>query len=209
MRLTVCGIGLCLIGCAGALPSLSGGRTAPEGQVELGLGAATRVPFGDLRAAGASSPAGVAPVASARVGLSPRTDLGLLASGATFRGELRHRVPLEEGPLTKSLVLGLGLYGGPRVEDDRSGLRVGVDVPLVFTLDASSVVEAYVGPRLGAERLSGGDDESTGVKIGLVAGLGVGFRHVAFLLESTASYEIWTESSGFVLTPACALRLRF
>ncbi len=226
-----------LAGCAAPMPLLGGGATTPEGRVDVVAGGAARVPFGELRevpeAMGrdASRP-GVAPVGAVRVGLDD-FDVGAMISGATARLDLRLRYGLTDRhePLATAFLFDFAAFGGPTGDPaDRgaSGTRWGFDVPIMFTLDASSVAELWVGPRFGFEHVEGDLGASreganpaplslSFFRSGAVLGLALGFRRVHALMELTASYE-WASGevdgadvsrSGLVLTPAFALRVRF
>ena len=224
----------CLVGCAPALPSFTGGRTTPEGRGDVALGGSARVPLGDLSRPvdgpllGLMSSGGVAPVGFFRVGVARGWDLGVLVAGPSGRLELRGGVRL--GSLAR-FVGGVGVYGGGLTREATDpqgagdGFRVGALVPLVLTLDLGGIFEAWGGVRLGFEHVGGGlalggirtTGDATAFRGGLVVGLAVGFRRVHALLELAADYEYWRgqlgslgfERQGVALVPAFGLRVRF
>jgi hypothetical protein len=218
-------------GCAPAMPSFTGGRTVPADRSDLALGAAVRVPVGDMVAApddgtdadeliGFGAPGGVAPVAFVRHGLTDDVDLGVEAAGSSLllslRGQLRHRSGLR-------LIGGVAPYVG-LVHDDGTAVRAGGALPIGIAFDAFSVLEAWLGARIAVEHVTGemGPDAAaqsaslTGLRAGGVVGIAAGFRRLHVLVELGVDYEHWTgaladssiERSGVVLTPGFALRLR-
>lgn len=214
----LCVFGLVLLGCAPAFPSFSGGRTVPRGRSDLALGAAVRVPVGDLADAPMltdTAPGGALPVAFVRHGLGPDADLGLEVAGSGARGMLR-------GQLREGLVRFIGGFA-PHVgvaHEQGDLLRVGGTVPLTLSIDAFSLYEVWVGLRVGVEHLVGevgGNAVSmTGLRTGGVVGLGVGFRRLSLLVELGIDHELWSgdvsdisiATNGVVLTPAFAFRIR-
>lgn len=220
-----------LTGCAPAMPTFMGGRTVPEGRSDLALGAAMRVPVGEMVATpesgadadgllGFGAPGGVAPVAFARHGLNEEMDLGVEAAGSNLRVSFRGQVPLGTG---------LRLVGGivPHVgwlEEDGSALQVGGTLPIGIAVDALSLLEAWLAARVGVDHITGERREDTaaqsarltGLRVGGVVGLAVGFRRLHVLAELGVDHELWdgnlgdtpVERSGVVLTPAFAVRLR-
>lgn len=195
-------------GCAPALPVLAGALPTPEDRAALSAGAAARIPLGDLPEAPAS-PGGLAPVVEARYGLTRDTDIGLMAVGAMARADVRHAVRIVDDLTGYALTFGLAPFAGAVHE---GGLRWGALVPVLFTVDAGSVVEIWIGPRARFERATSDlEGDATGMEIGGVLGVGLGFRNFHGLVELSAAYERWwgqTDRSGAVLTPAFALRLR-
>ncbi|MFK7985472.1 MAG: hypothetical protein AB8I08_05535 [Sandaracinaceae bacterium] len=222
---TLCLLALPLaMGCAPALPTLSGGRTTPNNRTDLALGGAVRVPVGDLvaqpgveadRLLAASASGGAVPVAMVRRGVSPDVDLGVETAGTTLRLSARGRVRLGMFNLVAGLVPHVGL-----VDDPIEAGRLGVSIPVVLSLDVLSVAEAWLGVRGTLEHafgeLEGAALTVTGVRGGGVLGLAVGFRRFHVLLELGIDYERWfgalgdteIEREGVVLTPAFAVRLR-
>jgi hypothetical protein len=100
------------------------------------------------------------------------------------------------------------------------GARFGGDIPVLLTLDATSVVGFWGGVRVGLETAQGGPDDRNvdlvGWRLGGIVGMAFGFRDVHGLIELTVAYEGWRGSmgdiavrfSGIALTPAFALRFR-
>ena len=216
---------------------LLGGRTTPRDRVDLGLGAAMRVPLADLEPRampeGAeevlafAEPGGVAPVALARWGFVRHGSLGLSASGSTARVELIGEVRLS--PFLR-LMYGVAPYGGYAWSNPRQGTgggegwRVGALAPIALTMDGAGIIEGWVGARLGFEHADG----SIGVEMmrsaghlsafrgGVFLGLAAGIRRVHVMIELAADYEYWVgalggmaiERQGVALTPGVALRIR-
>lgn len=217
-RAAVGACALALIACAPTFPSFAGGRTTPRGRTDLALGAAVRVPVGDLADEPALVPVesgGVAPGASVRHGLTRDIDLGLEVSGTALRGHLR----LQLGSGMVHLVTGLAPHVGLGHQDGEL-IRLGGTIPIVLAVDVLSIYEIWIGLQLGLEHLTGqaGTDSisMTALRTGGVVGLAVGFRRVHVLVELAIDHELWTgsitdtqiERNGLVLTPALAVRLR-
>ena len=221
-----------LLGCAPALPTFSGARTTPEGRTDHGLGMASRVPTGDRAPTEGSldlaAPAGLAPAAFARVGLNHDWDLGLIAAGPSGRLELRAHTRLSSYIRVHGGVSAFGGYASTPIDPLNSqgeGWRAGVLVPLVVTFDVLSILEAWAGLRLGAERAEGllassygnAPTSAWGLRGGGVVGFALGFRRVHLLAELGVDGEWWQgessavrfERAGVALTPAVALRIRF
>jgi len=213
---------------------MAGGSTTPARRADLGLGGAARIALGGLaERTGADAslkdvvgPGGVTPLAYARAGVAPHWDVGLSAASTTLRGELRGELLLDaKSSLRPALLVAAAVFGGP-VHDDGAfrGGRVGAGLPLLLVLDASSLVELWVGPRVRIERVwaeigpgdAPVDGAATGIGLGGVIGVAVGFRHLHALAELSAAWERWSGTfdgdaalaSGVVLTPAFGLRLR-
>ena len=215
---------LALIACAPTFPSFAGGRTTPRGRTDLALGAAIRVPVGDLADEPTLVPVasgGVAPGASVRHGVARDIDLGLEVSGAAARAHLR----LALGAGLVHLVTGLAPHVGLGHEGGEL-FRVGGTIPILLAVNVLSIYEVWIGLQLGVEHLFGqaGTDSisMTGLRTGGVVGLAVGFRRFHVLVELGIDHELWTgsvsdvpgaasrpvERNGLVLTPAFGLRLR-
>lgn len=196
-------------GCAPAVPVLGGALPTPEHRAAVSAGASFRLPLGDELPEEPAAPGGAAPVASFRHGLGPTTDLGLMAVGPLARLDVRHAILLVDDTIRTALSGAVAPYVGA-VDD--GGVRWGVQVPLLFTVDALSLVELWAGPRVGFESaVSDAQGAVTGLSAGGVVGLGIGFRHLHVLTELSAVYERWSGDatrSGVVLIPAFALRLR-
>lgn len=198
----------------------------PRGRSDLALGAAVRVPLGELVPQGSSvedellvfgAPSGAAPAAFVRHGLSDEFDLGLEAVGSSLRGSLRGRIGLSN---TAHLLLGVTPHAGAVYDGDAAASRGGALIPIALTLDISSLYEAWLGVRAGIEHVTGEFDARdvslNGLRAGGVVGLAVGFRRLHVLLELAVDHERWwgslgeerVDRDGIALTPAFALRLR-
>ncbi|MDQ3032869.1 MAG: hypothetical protein M3Y87_10665 [Myxococcota bacterium] len=225
-------------GCAPAMPMMLGGRTTPQGRVDLGLGGAVRIPTGDLvpreMPVGAeellafAEPGGIVPVAWARWGFLRSWDAGLFVSGTTARLELIGGTSLSR---FIRLIGGIAPYGGYAISETRQGVgggegwRVGGIAPLAIALDLGGLFEAWLGARVGFEHAEGmvGAESMrtagnlTAFRAGAFLGLAVGLRRVHVVAELAADYEHWRgalggvpiERQGLALTPGFALRLRF
>jgi hypothetical protein len=221
--------------CAPASPLLSGASTTPTDRVDLGVGAAARVPLGELTGAAstdsesallvADAPGGVVPVAVARVGPNESWDAGIVVAGLWSRIDLRAALPLDPASsVSPEIVFGIGPSVGLVRGDGAEGTRLGVELPVLLTIDASSVLELWVGPRVSVEHVFGRvpvastnmDASALVVRAGGIVGLAVGFRHLHALVELTASWERWDAEvgaeevgrSGVALGPAFAIRYR-
>ncbi|MEZ4255581.1 MAG: hypothetical protein R3A78_07665 [Polyangiales bacterium] len=221
---------LLVSGCSAGLPLWTGGGTTPTGRVELTAGGNARVPTGKLAAGRNTSiperaaRAGVSPAGQARVGLSRNLDLGITVSGTLARFDVRYAWELSNDGTTRYVLLfAPGVYGGGFDDPaDGHGAAFGADLPLVLGANYGSVVELYVGPRFGLDRVSGelfGDAspvDGVGVRAGGTVGLGTGFRGLLGLLELTVQHEWWSgdiggaegDVHGFVLMPSFGLRFR-
>ncbi len=226
-------------GCHGSGPLLHPAHVLRPGNVSFGAGLS-----GDLIVAGATAappeagasagdPAategaarrklseitvspGVAPWASARVGIDGGNEAGLTYTGRALRLDGRHEFPLGEA----SLSLGLGASAlfagapGPSAGSKAAGSDVygaGLDVPLLlgFRSDAD-LFALWLGPRLGLELLGGEvrlpagsatqgplvDASGQHLRVGFVLGVRAGFRHVHVALEATATYHHATGQIG-------------
>ncbi len=229
---------LLAVGCAPAMPSISGGRTTPHDRADLALGIAARAPALDLSrtdVAGTdellrlTGPGGVVPVGAFRIGVDS-VELGAIVAGTEGRLELRAGGPISA---IAHWHVGAALGAGYRRAEPQAGAlgealgeveghRLGLLVPVGVGVTLGGVFEVWGTLRLGADRLEGWVQpgrfgEAWALRAGLAVGLGVGFRRVHVLLELPVDVERVTgqlagsplERSGLVLTPTAALRLRF
>lgn len=212
------------------MPLLSGGATVAPHRVAVATGFAANMPAHrskDAIVSNAAGAGGVVPVVLGRAGVARELDLGVVFSGTALRADLRKRWQLN-GPeaLTRlSVMLGVSSLGGwVDPEGDGRLARIGAEVPLVFSVDASSVVELWAGARVGVEHLFGDvrlqsepsktESRATGLRAGPVIGLAVGFRNLAALAELTVFIEHWRGShagqtnstTGVTFVPSAALR---
>lgn len=224
--------GVCA-GCHGSGPLLHPAHVLRPGNVSLGAGlSGDMIVAGAMAAppeAGASAgdPAategaarrklseitvspGVAPWASARVGIEGRNEAGLTYTGRSLRLDGRHAFPIGEAALS----LGLGASAlfagdpGPSAGPSAEGSDVygaGIDVPLLLGFRSDADLYAlWLGPRLGLELLGGEvrlpaagsatrgplvDASGKHLRLGFVLGVRAGFRHVHVALEATATYH--------------------
>lgn len=217
--------------CAPTMPTFSGGRTTPAGKVDTHVGAAYRVPLGDLvaDAADGSSRGGVrgllgvggaAPVAAARYGLRQDLDIGIAVS--TTQAAIPARLAFELDSIGRGrLLVGVTPTAGWLGAADTRGHSFGVQVPVLAAIQISGVYEGWAGLRVGVDYASGSLEDDTAARAvrafaGGVVGFSVGFRLIAVLAELAVDYERWTGSArganagfaGVALTPAFAVRLR-
>lgn len=225
--------GLLLAGCAPALPALSGGDTTPLRRTDLTLGAASRVPIGELRSASRTGepldcfqPGGLSPLAALRVAPFADADLGLRAMASSVELEGRYGFRLSDSvKLIGALLPYAGWLPWQYRESDQfaRGFRYGAQSPWVLALSLGGLYEAWVGARAAGE-FAAGDRDADGVKLraeglraGGLMGFGLGFRRLWALAELAADYEWWRVKEGIArhslrgvsLTPAFALRFRF
>jgi hypothetical protein len=177
----------------------------------------------------------VAPFVGMRLGLANDNEIGISYTGRAIRGDARH--VFHSGPWALSLGAGLGGYLARtnRVIDPQTGLRpetnpeassLGADVPILFGWRSDAgVVSLWCGARGGYERITGNLAESpTAIalalhhwRVGGVAGLRLGFRHIHAALELETAYhgvsgEIGDTNmklNGVTLTPGGGLLLTF
>ncbi|MGB5809553.1 MAG: hypothetical protein WBG86_03425 [Polyangiales bacterium] len=224
-----------LIGCATAVPSMSGASTTPHDRTDLGVGGAARVPLGKLKNWAATEPdfqpdasaGGVVPMGYGRYGMSDQWDLGLLVAGTMARVDARHETLLRDGSTRTSFVLGIAPYGGWIAASGAkaAGGRAGLEVPFTYGIEIGGVYEFWIGGRASGEWVKGDFDRDEpdiletgwGVRIGPVVGMALGVRRFHALVELTAAYEHWSigdpdgsrlRRNGVALIPGFALRLR-
>ncbi|XXT18435.1 hypothetical protein WME94_50225 [Sorangium sp. So ce429] len=152
---------------------------------------------------------GVAPWASARVGLEGENEAGLTYTGRALRLDGRHAFPLGEAALSIGLGASALFSGGPGAAAEGSDVHgAGIDVPVLlgFRSDAD-LYAVWLGPRLGFELLGGEvrlpasgtataatrsplvDASGQHLHVGFVLGVRGGFRHVHVAVEATATYH--------------------
>ena len=201
----VAGLALAIgaLACAPAHPLLTGATTTPQDRAAVALGGAARIPLGTSLPEDPASPGGVVPVAAFRHGIAPNTDVGAMVAGTLGRIDIRQQLVVQEDIVRMVLTGAIAPYVGAV---DEGGLRYGADLPLTFAVDGDSLVELWIGPRLGVERAeSDAEGWATGFRVGGVVGLGFGFRHLHALVELTTHYETWSgqvDRDGVVLTRA-------
>jgi hypothetical protein len=174
----------------------------------------------------------LAPWASARIGIAGFNEAGLTYSGRAVRLDGRHAFKLSK---LVSLSAGLGgellLIGRPRAGagTPSSVLGGGFDLPVLVGWNSTGgLYSAWIGPRAGLSWVSGEipavsaaeEDVDVGgyhARVGLVAGLRAGFRHVHVALELGGDWHYVRGTLGgasvafdqLSLTPAGALVLTF
>ncbi|WP_437966732.1 hypothetical protein WMF04_45370 [Sorangium sp. So ce260] len=219
-------------GCHGSGPLLHPAHVLLPGKVSFGAGLS-----GDMIVAGATAPPeagasagdpaaaelaaqrklseitvspGVAPWASARVGIEGGNEAGLTYTGRALRLDGRHAFPLGEAALSIGLGASALFAGGPGpgagpTAEGSDVYGAGIDVPVLlgFRSDAD-LYAVWFGPRLGLELLGGEvrlpaagaatggplvDASGQHLRLGFVLGVRAGFRHVHVALEATATYH--------------------
>jgi hypothetical protein len=195
-------LGALLSSCAAAVPTFSGGRTTPESRADLGLGGAALVPVED-------SEGGVVPAAFFRYGLARGLDAGLVYAGSAGKLELRYELYADDADtLRPGFLIGFaGLGGG--AEDFA---RAGGELFGFFVMDATSLLELWVGPRVRLEAWLG-DEVLVFGSAGGTIGIAAGFRSVHALIEVTVAYDFFAGDDaldrGYLsVMPAFALRFR-
>jgi hypothetical protein len=183
-------------------------------------------------AVGTALAPGVAPFVSMRVGIAGDNDVGISYTGRFLRLDARH--VFESGKWAFSL--GAGARGSINVSNAAAEpgststtprpRGFGLDVPLlVGWRSAAGVVSLWGGARGGFDRVYAAastsvvtsDLDLTHWRVGGVAGLSIGFRHVHAAIELEASYHgisgSWgnrqVELGGVTLTPAGGVLFTF
>ncbi len=235
------GFGFLLVGCGGGVPLMHPARTLPRGDVRGAAGISAEVPVGtiqnDLQNArndaannssqlpqvgdvtyakgaliAASVAPGLAPYASARVGVGWTSEGGIAYTGRAVRIDMRKSFDISE---SSSVSIGAGLtvpfYGqqeGAAVPNvDLSELHgYGADVPLLIGWESSGgIYKVWGGLRGGFEydAISNVSTEPKAVPLGFqpislsstryfgagVVGFAVGFRHLHVALELDTAYQ--------------------
>ncbi|MEM9193619.1 MAG: hypothetical protein AAGF12_30875 [Myxococcota bacterium] len=200
-----------MFGCAPATPLLWGGATTPNGRVDVAVGSAALATTNDTPL----SIEGVAPVATIRHGIARNLDWGVGAYGALGFADLRWEPYADDASaLRPSVGLGLRVYGG--LSGDELG-RLGAELPVMFQINATSLLELWVGGRVGLHAIVAGEgiDDAIGLHVGPTLGLAGGFRNLHALVEVSVLYFTWNgspataEASGAQIVPAASLRYRF
>lgn len=226
---------LTAVGCATALPGLTGSDVVPVGRSDVAAGAAFRIPVqrlegvpGEDESLSAGAPTGAAPYGAVRHGVTREVDLGAEILGSTARLSVRGRRSLPSGLRLLGAIEPYGGYLGTGAREGAEATRAfrgGVSLPLVLGLDITSLYEVWLGLRAGLEHVRGrvgprgerDDLELTGLRTGFLLGLALGFRRLHLLVELAVDHELWWgrragrsfERNGIVLNPGVALRLRF
>ncbi|WP_437688283.1 hypothetical protein [Sorangium sp. So ce176] len=147
---------------------------------------------------------GVAPWASARVGIEGDNEAGLTYTGRALRLDGRHAFPIGEAALSVGLGAAALFAGGPGSEGS-DVLGAGIDVPVLLGFRSDADLYAlWFGPRLGLDLLGGQvrlpaagaaapgplvDASGQHLRVGFVLGVRGGFRHVHVAVEATATYH--------------------
>jgi len=178
--------------------------------------------------AAALNPA-VAPFLGMRVGLPGDNEAGLSYTGRFLRLDARHA--FESGPWAWSVGLGANTSwssadtgGDPAAaEVQRRAGSLGFDIPLLvgWRSDAG-IVSIWGGARGGTERIGDWSSESNALglthwRVGGIAGLSLGFRHIHAAVELETSYHgirgnfggTAVNMKGVTLTPAGGLLFSF
>ncbi|MDI3286171.1 hypothetical protein [Polyangium sp. 15x6] len=240
LALALCALGLG--GCGGGVPLLHPAHVLSPGKVTLGAGLSGRPVLAALPSAPGTDAApieralqdlaiapAVAPWVGGRIGITGSNEAGLTYSGRSVRLDGRHAFTL-----SKSVSLSMGLGG--EVILARSGVDGGVgggtggglDVPLLLGWKSTGeLYSGWIGPRAGISWVRGSvlPDDATKplalagehVRVGMVAGFRLGFRHVHVALEIGGDWHTVSGSLGetdvsfdqFSLTPAGALVVGF
>ncbi|WP_437732936.1 hypothetical protein [Sorangium sp. So ce1335] len=191
-------------GVSGAMVLAGATAAPPDGEASAGGGPAATEDAARRKLSEIAVAPGVAPWASARVGIEGDNEAGLAYTGRALRLDGRHAFPLGEA---SALSVGLGasalFAGGPGSEgSDVHGAGIDVPVLLGFRSDAD-LYALWFGPRLGFELLGGEvrlpaagatagplvDASGQHLRVGFVLGVRGGFRHVHVALEATATYH--------------------
>lgn len=241
LAFALCALGLG--GCGGGAPLLHPAHVLLPGKVTLGAGLSGRPVLAALPSAPGTDEAeaesvlqertiapAVAPWVGGRVGITGSNEAGLTYSGRAVRLDGRHAFTL-----SKSVALSMGL-GGELILSGRpsaggqagSLLGGGLDVPLLIGWKSTGeLYSGWIGPRAGISWVRGGLPTADPtkplafsgehVRVGMVAGLRLGFRHVHVALEVGGDWHTVSGSLGetdvsfdqFSLTPAGALVVGF
>lgn len=239
LALAVCALGLG--GCGGGAPLLHPAHVLSPGKVTVGAGLSGRPVLAALPSAPGTDEAlaenvlqdrtiapAVAPWVSGRIGITGSNEAGLTYSGRALRLDGRHAFTL-----TKSVSLSMGLGGelilaGRPSGAGESGFGGGLDVPLLIGWKSTGeLYSGWIGPRAGITWVRGAFPSADPtkplaivgdhVRVGMVAGFRLGFRHVHVGLEvggdwNTVSGRMGTTDvsfNQFSLTPAGALIVGF
>lgn len=153
------------------------------------------------------------PAAFLRYGLGRGLDAGLVYAGSGGRLELRHELVVDDADsLRPGIVIGAGGIGGAT----KDHARAGGELFAYYVMDATSILELWVGPRVRLEAWIGDGSELLFGSAGGVIGLAAGFRSVHALVEVTLAYDFFhgenaagdVETGYLSVTPAFALRFR-
>ncbi|MDI1444948.1 hypothetical protein [Polyangium sp. 6x1] len=242
LALALCALGLA--GCGGGAPLLHPAHVLSPGKVTLGAGLSGQPVLAALPSAPGTDEAqaetvlqdrtiapAVAPWVGGRAGIAGSNEAGLTYSGRAVRLDGRHAFTLSK---SVALSLGLGgeliLSGRPSAGNNDAGslLGGGLDVPLLIGWKSTGeLYSGWIGPRAGISWVRGALPSADPakpltlagehVRVGMVAGLRLGFRHVHVALEVGGDWHTVSGSLGatdvsfdqFSLTPAGALIVGF
>lgn len=233
--------------CGGGAPLLHPAQVLPKGHVSVGAGLSghpvlralpstaqttdgvTAARYEKLVQDELVAPA-VAPWVGARIGLTGADEAGITFTGRSLRLDGRHAFTLSK---TVALSLGLGgeLLGLRRVGADgvpQTFSNGGFDVPLLLGwMSTGGLYAVWIGPRAGVTWINTDRQLDTAkppapylardLRLGAVAGLRLGFRHVHVALEIAGDWHDVTATLGdyavsfgqISLTPAGALLFSF
>jgi len=221
--------------CAPAMPAWEMGSTTPSSRADTSLGAAARIPTGDLRQVDAdpseyrrrAEPAGLTPAAAFRYGVARGVDVGAMLAGTTLRLDVRRELGAFEDSTRPTWIVAASPFVGWIPEHDAlgSGYRVGLEGRAARAVELGGLYEAWAGLRLGTEAVAGefaregmprADARAFALRGGAMFGVSAGFRRVHAFLELSVVYEHWwgehgdveLRHGGVVLTPSFGLRVR-
>lgn len=217
------------------MPAWEMGSTTPSSRADTSLGAAVRIPTGDLRDDAAdpseyrrrAEPAGLTPVAAFRYGVARGLDVGALLAGTTLRLDVRRELGAFEDTTRPTWIVSASPFVGwiPEHDELGRGYRVGLEGRVARAVDIGGLYEAWAGLRLGTEAVAGefareglarADGRAFALRGGAMLGVSAGFRRVHAFLELSVVYEHWwgehgdtrLNHGGVVLTPSFGLRVR-
>lgn len=226
---------LALVGCGGALPLGHPAHVLTPGKTTVAAGVAgtlmldsSAVDAGSLRLQDLAVAPDVSPWAAVRAGLGAGFEGGLTASTRAIRVDARRAFETQRLALSIGLGASALLAARPGGTADATGVfGGGFDVPILVGWRSSADLYAvWLGPRVGAELLSGEIDAGSAgplkasgrhLRFGGVAGLRAGLRRLYGVVEIDASYHRadgalgaqQVSLTGFTVAPAGALVVSF